>query len=384
MFNIPAGTSYLVLDGGLGTTLEDVFHVDVSHTELWSAQPILEDPQIIVDAHLAFLRAGADLLSTATYQCSYRTFERAGYSKADACTAMTRAVRLADEARRKYCEESGKTPSDIKIALSLGPFGASLSPAQEYDGCYPPPFGPKAYSAVDANNNAFPAGSAGDEAESLAVQALVDFHLERLRVFSGDHDAWRAIDVIAFETVPLLREIKALRIAMTRLRSELRAPEGNPWWLSVVFPQGQFPEKRRDQSNAAREVTEVVHAVFAAFSISGDEMDVPDGVGVNCTDIAHYPALVATMASEISATCSERPVRPWLVLYPNGGDVYDPVSRTWKEGTGKGDTWADKLVDAGTQAVGAGVWGGLVLGGCCRCGPDEIRQLAQERASSTG
>ncbi len=74
----------LVLDGGLvcnpvyllcpsllrritkGTTLEDVFHKDIS-TPLWSAKPIEDDPEVIIAAHLAFLRAGADVILTSTY-----------------------------------------------------------------------------------------------------------------------------------------------------------------------------------------------------------------------------------------------------------------------------------------------------------------------------
>ncbi|KAI4519248.1 Homocysteine S-methyltransferase [Schizophyllum commune Loenen D] len=378
MIKMSAQQPFLVLDGGFGTTLEDIFHVDVSHTALWSAKPILEQPQVIIDAHLAFLRAGADLLSTATYQCSYRTFQRAGYSDADARTAMTRAVRLADEARRKYCEESGKALSDIKLVLSLGPFGATLSPAQEYDGCYPPPFGPQAYSTSGENVNAFPVGSEGDEAESRAVQALVDFHLERLRVFAADEEVWRAIDIIAFETIPVLREITAVRVAMAKLAAEV-ADGGKAWWLSVLFPDGKFPEKRRGEPSASREVADVVRSAFAARTSDGDEMADPDGVGVNCTDVSHYSGLVEALQDALPSYTGDS-VRPWLVLYPNGGDVYDPVSRTWKEGSGKEEAWADKLVDLATHAHKTTVWGGVVLGGCCRCGPDKIRMLADKRS----
>ena len=48
-----------------GTTLEDLFHKDISHA-LWSAKPIDEDPEVIIAAHLAFLRAGANVILTAT------------------------------------------------------------------------------------------------------------------------------------------------------------------------------------------------------------------------------------------------------------------------------------------------------------------------------
>ncbi|KAL1741157.1 Homocysteine S-methyltransferase [Schizophyllum fasciatum] len=366
-----------VFSAGLGTTLEDVFHVDVSHTALWSAKPLFEQPQDIINAHLAFLSAGADLLCTATYQCSYRTFQRAGYSQADARTAMTRAVRLADEARCKYCESSGKAPSDIKVVLSLGPFGAMLSPAQEYDGCYPPPFGPQAYTTSGENINAFPAGPVGNEAEARAVQALTEFHLERLRIFAADRDVWRAIDSIAFETIPLLREVKAVRLAMARLSSELE-DDGKPWWLSTLFPRGEFPEKRRDGSGVPCDPAEVVRVALAEERITDDLLAVPDGIGINCTDVGLYFALIEDFEHAASEYISDT-ARPWLVLYPNGGDVYDPVSRTWLEGTGKGAAWADKLVDVGMRTAQSMIWKGIVLGGCCRCGPDEIRALTEKR-----
>ena len=71
----------IVLDGGLvrthvvqpsltphlhqGTTLEDVFHHDISNP-LWSARPIEHEPEVIIEAHLSFLRAGARIITAAT------------------------------------------------------------------------------------------------------------------------------------------------------------------------------------------------------------------------------------------------------------------------------------------------------------------------------
>jgi len=49
-----------------GTTLEDMFGVNTSHTPLWSANSIDTDPEVIVQAHLSFLRAGARVITTST------------------------------------------------------------------------------------------------------------------------------------------------------------------------------------------------------------------------------------------------------------------------------------------------------------------------------
>jgi homocysteine S-methyltransferase len=50
-----------------GSTIEDTYKQDITRTPLWSAKPIQENPELIVDAHLAFLRAGAEIILTSTY-----------------------------------------------------------------------------------------------------------------------------------------------------------------------------------------------------------------------------------------------------------------------------------------------------------------------------
>ncbi|KAJ6616686.1 hypothetical protein B0H10DRAFT_2036588 [Mycena sp. CBHHK59/15] len=75
-------------------------------------------------------------------------------------------------------DHNASVPAHVKIALSLGPFGAGLSPAQEFDGFYPPPYGPSAYSEASLNRNAFAAGEEAQEAE--ATEALARFHFDRL------------------------------------------------------------------------------------------------------------------------------------------------------------------------------------------------------------
>lgn len=61
----------LLLDGGMGTTLENLGHDDISKSPLWSASVIEKDPQTIVKAHLAFLDAGADVIITNTYVLAF-------------------------------------------------------------------------------------------------------------------------------------------------------------------------------------------------------------------------------------------------------------------------------------------------------------------------
>lgn len=64
-----ASTPVTVLDGGLATELERRGH-DLSD-DLWSARLLRDDPQALVDTHLAFFRAGAQVATTASYQASF-------------------------------------------------------------------------------------------------------------------------------------------------------------------------------------------------------------------------------------------------------------------------------------------------------------------------
>ena len=66
----------LVADGGLATELEARGN-DLSDS-LWSARLLMDAPGQILDAHLAFFRAGAVIATSASYQASFEGFARPG------------------------------------------------------------------------------------------------------------------------------------------------------------------------------------------------------------------------------------------------------------------------------------------------------------------
>ncbi|KAJ7162253.1 Homocysteine S-methyltransferase [Mycena filopes] len=386
-----AESDTVVLDGGLGTTLETTFGLDLSHTPLWSAKAVIEHPEVIVDAHLAFLRAGARIILTSTYQCSQSTFEKAGYSFTDTRQIMSKCVQLAVEARSRFTDERKRAADSVpdepdkhgliklKIALSLGPFGAGLTPAQEFDGYYPPPFGPRGYTHGGDNRNAFDPTEEREEEED-ATRALARFHLERLRIFAEDQAAWAALDFLAFETVPLLREIRAVRMAIAALESE--GFEGKPWWISFVFPDGRFPETTA-KGNAHVDVRSVVAAALQnpTPGSAAEFLPIPSALGINCTDADVISPILVDMESALEELWDpQNSFRPWLVLYPNGGDTYDTLAQAWVVRE-SGGIWAEKVADivAGTKSrmQHRDIWAGVVAGGCCRTGPEDIRLLSQ-------
>src|SRR3954453_15554721 len=85
----------VVLDGGLATELE-ARGADLSD-DLWSARLLLDDPQLIVDVHRAYVDAGADVVIGASYQASFEGLERRGLDHAAATTLLERSVELARE-----------------------------------------------------------------------------------------------------------------------------------------------------------------------------------------------------------------------------------------------------------------------------------------------
>ncbi|MFC3689706.1 homocysteine S-methyltransferase [Aquipuribacter hungaricus] len=270
----PAGTlaealaaRTVVLDGGLATHLQTRGH-DLSG-ELWSASLLTDDPGAVRDAHADYLRAGAEVLVTASYQASVAGFAHAGLDGATALGLVARSVLLAREA----CEDTGV---QAWVAGSVGPYGAVLAGGQEYTGDYVDP--------------------AWTDGPTLTVPALRAFHRERMEALAG-----AGADVLACETVPAATEVEALLLAAGDV--------GVPVWLSlttVVDEDGVVRTRRGEEAADAFAMARGVSGVVA--------------VGVNCCDPAGVGAAV-----EVAAAASGLPV----VVYPNSGETWDAAARGW-------------------------------------------------------
>jgi len=178
----------LLLDGGLSNQLEDQGH-DLND-QMWSAKLLLKNPRAITEAHLQYLRAGAEILITSSYQASIQGFIEAFLiSREDAISLMENTVKLARFAIDIYQEEVGEQSPKF-VAASIGPYGAYLADGSEYTG---------KYAATD------------DE--------IFQFHKDRLDVLV-ETDA----DFFACETIPSFREARILR--------ELLKDYETPAWIS--------------------------------------------------------------------------------------------------------------------------------------------------------
>jgi homocysteine S-methyltransferase len=230
----------LPLDGGLATQLE-AQGADLSDS-LWSARLLIEEPDQIVAAHVAFYRAGARIATTASYQATFEGFARRGLDHAAAEDLLRRSVALAGQARAQALGEGAAGP--LFVAASVGPYGAMLADGSEYRGNY-----------------------------GRTVAELAGFHRERLRILADT-----AADVLAVETIPELEEAEAV----AGLLGEVL---GIAAWISFSCADGG-----RLRSGAP--IEQAVEAVRDAPGVVA--------IGINCTAPEHVDELVG----RIRAACS--------------------------------------------------------------------------------
>ncbi|MFD6555667.1 homocysteine S-methyltransferase [Streptomyces sp. NPDC058398] len=224
----------VVLDGGMSNQLEAAGH-DLGDA-LWSARLLADRPEAIVEAHLAYYEAGADVAITSSYQATFEGFARRGVARERGAELLGLSVESAREAARRAHAKGVTRP--LWVAASVGPYGAMLADGSEYRGRY-----------------------------GLSVAELERFHRPRLEVLAA-----AAPDVLALETVPDTDEARALLRAVRGL--------GVPAWLSYSVAG--------DRTRAGQPLEE-------AFALAA-EADEVVAVGVNCCDPADADAAVAIAA----------------------------------------------------------------------------------------
>ncbi|RKF57090.1 putative homocysteine s-methyltransferase [Erysiphe neolycopersici] len=380
------------LDGGLGTTLADKFGCKFDDsTPLWSSQLLLSSTgsQVLQECHLAFVNAGADLITTATYQASTQEFINAlaqreelqikngsaddeGIPNAkityelketkeefpETLITTEKYGRLErEEINRKFCKKEltilqahKYMRNAVKLArlsfggkkgtvvLGLGAAGACLKPSQEYTGNY-----------------------VGSEV-GTSISSIRKWHLERLCVFAQDrkdnklekvdeslpfcktndfYNCWNDVDLVAFETLPLLQEIIAIREAMAQVYdigshynlSDAGATTASmfgkkvarkDFWISCVFPGEEY--QLPDGSSIAN--------VIRSMLCKREKAEIPMGIGINCISIGKLETLIKKYEEVIFDMILRGEIESWpcLIIYPDGtnGEVYNTATHEWE------------------------------------------------------
>lgn len=119
-----ASGSIVLLDGGMGQEL--VRRSDREPTPLWSSQVLIDQPEIVRELHLDFIRAGSRVITINAYTATPQRLERDGAGMRFNEIQST-ACRIATEAR----EQSGR--DDVRIAGCLPPLVGSYRADVEPD-----------------------------------------------------------------------------------------------------------------------------------------------------------------------------------------------------------------------------------------------------------
>ena len=81
-------------------------------------------------------------------------------------------------------------------------------------------------------------------------------------------------------------------------------------------------------------------------------------IGINCT----APNFVEDLIREVKSATNKP-----IIVYPNSGEDYDPVTKTWHGSAGE-KTYGDWAMDWKNA-------GATIIGGCCRTKPEDIKAV---------
>lgn len=221
-----------ILDGGLATELESRGH-DLDD-DLWSAKLLRDQPDEIIAAHQAFINAGAEVITSGSYQATLPGFRKVGMTLSEAEDLLRLSIRLAKQARGQSLT--------VQVAASIGPYGAYLANGAEYTGRY-----------------------------DLDQQGLMEFHDQRWQILASENP-----DIMLCETVPSLPE--ALALAQLAVDSN-----SIPVWISFSCRDG-------NHISDGTEIRSVIRELHPHEQITA--------VGINCTPPKFLPELIPRIRSE--------------------------------------------------------------------------------------
>ena len=278
----------IILDGALATQLEAK---GLSLNDpLWSAKVLIEHPTMIQEVHRSYLEAGADIISTASYQATFEGFASRGIDRESSKALFTKSIDLAKAAIEEFWSKPKNRQGRQRplIAASIGPYGAYLANGAEYTGEY-----------------------------DLDQEALLQFHLPRMEVLASG-----GVDFLLFETIPSYSEAMAILQALEKIPI--------PAMLSFSC---------KDEQHLAD---------GTPISLAIDPLDSCDAIiayGVNCGPPQRLVELLQGLGKQ-----TKKP----LLLYPNSGETWHSSSGNWLPAQEKHSSqdWVVDSLAAGAKIIG--------------------------------
>jgi homocysteine S-methyltransferase len=365
------GNRILLLDGGVSTHLEDLLAKVTSstvssrcdssanaptdlapasspafaHRELWSSSLLLggtTNRSHILQGHVDWIEAGADIITTVTYQCHYETelwppvLREKENGEETMSQMLEDAIQIAQEAAHDtHTRRKNDNKQRSFVVASLGCYGSALSNGAEYTGAY---------------------------GEHVTIDRLVHFYQRKLHAVTSSHP-----DGVAFETIPSHLECQAL--AQLLPSDDWKDPE-HCAWISLACRSGT----ELNDGTPLQSVLDTLRPI---------PLSALQAIGFNCCDSAYLPELVRSLLVDMATHGHVR----GIVLYPNSGEEWDAAAADWKEGTGctAADELAMRLMNVTTMVEDT--WSELcpneqpprlLLGGCCRTRPAAIASLRKK------
>lgn len=302
----------LILDGGMGTELEKrgIDTSDPLWLQLWSAKFLLpvntefqdyvkeqafssdwnvkqlnefnkalsehpewlegkdDDSNLLYLIHEEYLWAGADVITSASYQGSLE-----GLLKAGAIETWPEALwllRKSEQLVHKAISNAGVSRK-VLLAASVGPFGAWLGEGQEYSGDY-----------------------SGYDQDSIKRH-----HEFKIRGLLGGKP-----DILLIETVPSKQEVEGL----VEVLNDIMDGSSTPVALSLSVKSEGGQAMLADSSSLQSVVESVAGCPYITY------------IGVNCC--------ADTVAREALAELQKH-TKLQLIVYPNSGEIYDGNTKMW-------------------------------------------------------
>ena len=281
----------MAIDGSMSTALENL---GAEHkNDLWTAQTLVDNPDLIKKVHINYFRAGADCGITCSYQATIPGLVKHGFTESQAEEIITRSVKIFQEAREQWWNNEGKAAGRVyPLCLgSVGPYGAYLADGSEYTGNY----------KIDDKN-------------------LRKFHRRRIELLNE-----AGSDLLLFETQPSLKEV----LIEASIAEEL----GANYWISFSCADGKKINDGTKILDCARELSD--KNLYPHLKM----------LGVNCTK----PEYIVSLIRELKQV-TDLPIG----VYPNSGEIYDPNTKTWTHSENAKDfgAYALSYMEAGASAVG--------------------------------
>ena len=220
-----------------------------------------------------FLSAGADVISTVTYQAHYMPLPGKEEDDAERRLRLDDAVvdgmlkdgvRLAKEAARQHtttCTTGSKEYNGARkvarVAASIGSLGGSLADGSEYTGKF-----------------------------GLSIAEIESFHRRKVQVLAGEHP-----NILAFETIPCIEECCAI---LNILKEEMAdgfgagcAANVRPSiWLSFACSDNEHLNDGKKLRDALLKVDEL-----------DPEAKLLQAIGVNCCSFPNGKCIVLMLTS---------------------------------------------------------------------------------------